>query len=158
MDDPAASQSARERIIFSEPCISDLFCGKQVTTLSPCFVFYFTWVSYNTWSLHKRLFYTLSMIFSWRGGRVGGMLHIFQFLFWVGHRGCMGRLPSCVLVFISYRWTKLDLKLKAFFFFLVCLVLSPHLFCQEISFHFFYLLLNSCFYTLRPFDTKVWSR
>ena len=48
----------------------------------------------------------LSMKFSWWGGGEGGVLHTFQ-VFILSISVGMGRLRSCVFVFICYRWKKI---------------------------------------------------
>ena len=108
--------------------------------------------------------------FSWRGRGVRGAFYTFtSFLSWVGHRGGgMGCLPSCVFVFIRYRWKKIDsvkinpLLIFPVYSFLLLSCLScfkhPSLLSRDFpstffcSIYFFFLLLVSCFYTLRPFQ------
>ena len=87
----------------------------------------------------------------------------------------MGHLPSCVFVFICYQGKKLDsVKLKSpsnfSSSFLFILLKAPISTVKRFPFHFFsvqilffFLLLVSCFYTLRPFqivlfDIELWSR
>ena len=41
LDDPAASEIAREKTIFPSPVSQTYSEGSKVTTLTPCFIFYF---------------------------------------------------------------------------------------------------------------------
>ena len=122
-------------------------------------------------------FSTHFMIFSWRLGGGGHATHFSIFyLEYDIEKGGMGRLPSCVFVFIRYWWKKWDsVKLKSSSnvpiqsFLLLSCFLSPHFYCQEISLPLFlfnlYFLLASCFLFLHfqafpksSFDIKSWSR
>ena len=164
LDDPAVNQIARERTIFPSPVSLIYSEGSKVPTLAlvqfPIFL--------ESVGTHLACVSCCSTYFPryFLGGRKEG-LHIFQFF--ISSRtykgGGIGCLPSCVFVFAIGEQNQIvqssnplvTFLFKVFFFFLVYLALNPHLYCKEISFHsfcsisFFFQLLVSCFYTLRPF-------
>ena len=126
----AASQIAEAELFFGALYLYSIYWEWQSYSL-PCLFLNFASVMILCQLLIPR-YNTLSMKFSWwRGG--GGVLHIFQFfLSRVVHRGGMGRLPSCEVVFIRYGWKRLDgVKLK-----------SPSNYsCSKFSFSFLFILL-----------------
>ena len=144
LDDPAASQIARERIIFPSPVSLIYSEGSKVPTLS---LVQFS-ILLESVGTHLACISCCSTYFAryFLGGRKEG-LHIFQILFRVGHirGGEIGCLPSCVFVFAIGEQNQIvqssnplvTFLFKVFFFFLVYLALNPHLYCKEISFHSF---------------------
>ena len=96
-----ASQNAEAEVLFGALCLYSIFWEWQGYSL-PCLFLNFASVIYCVSSCIPSL-HTFNKI-SWWGGE-GGVLHIFKFfLSWVGHRGGIGCLPSCVFVFIRYWW------------------------------------------------------
>ena len=154
LDDLAASQIARERNIFPSPVSQTYSEGSKVTTLSPCFFFYFAWVSCNTVACVN----CISTHFPWYflgGGEEDGPCYTFSsFLFWEGHRGGDGTstiLCICLHLLLVKKIDSVKLKspsyfpVQSFLLFPCFLVLSPHLYCQEISLPLFFCSISFFF-------------
>ena len=147
MNDPAATQIARERIIFPSPVSQTYSEGSKVTTLSPCF-FYFAWVSCNTVACVS----CISTHFPWYflgGGEKEGPCYTFSSFFYFEKDIEGGGWDVCHPVYLSSFTIgkKIDsVKLKSpynfpvFFFFLVYLWFKhPSL----LSIFFFLLLVST---------------
>ena len=94
----AASQIAEGELFFEALYLSIFYILREQGYSSPCL-----YLNLASVMILCRVSACIPS-FSWRGD--GGILHIFQFfLSRVGHRGGMGRLPSCIFVFNRY-WLK----------------------------------------------------
>ena len=176
LNDPSASQIARERNIFPSPVSQTYSEGSKVTTLSPCFFFYFAWVSCNTVACVN----CISTHFPWYflgGGEEDGPCYTFSsFLFWEGHRGGDGTstiLCICLHLLLVKKIDSVKLKspsyfpVQSFLLFPCFLVKPPSLLSRDFPatfflFNFFFLLV-SCFYTVMPFQivlltSELWKR
>ena len=98
--------SAASQIVKAELSFGALYLYSESGYSLPCLFISFAWVMLLCQLPYIPSYNILSMKFSWWGGGEGGVLHTFQ-VFILSISVGMGRLRSCVFVFICYWWKKI---------------------------------------------------
>ena len=143
-----------KEIFFRALYLRPILRGARSLPSPLVFFFYFAWVSCNTVACVN----CISTHFPWYflgGGEEDGPCYTFSsFLFWEGHRGGDGTstiLCICLHLQLVKKIDSVKLKspsyfpVQSFLLFPCFLVLSPHLYCQEISLPLFFCSISFFF-------------